>query len=138
MDNDPLAREQEFRRQIEQAAQAKRAARLRRSRPWMGGAEPIAGFLVNRLWLPVLLLVILIFGGFFFVGLVMMLYARLFSSPVPQIKGQYTPPSLGPMASALPPHTHVPMHDIQQQRAKTNELTQPSSVTEHTTKLLDQ
>ena len=74
----------------------------------------------------------------FFVGLVMMLYARLFSSPVPQIKGQYTPPSLGPMSSALPPHTHVPMHDIQQQRAKTNELAQPSSVTEHTTKLLDQ
>ena len=67
MDNDPLAREQEFRRQIEQAAQTKRAARLRRSRPWMGGAEPIAGFLVNRLWLPVLLLVLLIFGGFFFV-----------------------------------------------------------------------
>jgi hypothetical protein len=67
MGNDPLAREQEFRRQIEQAAQAKRAARLRRSRPWMGVAEPIAGFLLNRLWLPVLLLVILIFGGFFFV-----------------------------------------------------------------------
>src|SRR5688572_16278563 len=67
MDNDPLAREQEFRRQIEHAAQAKRTARLRRSRPWMGVAEPIAGFLLNRLWLPVLLLVILIFGGFFFV-----------------------------------------------------------------------
>ena len=74
----------------------------------------------------------------FFAGLVMMLYARLFSSPVPRIKAQYTPPSLGPMASALPPHTHVPMHDIPQQRAKTNELAQPSSVTEHTTKLLDQ
>ena len=73
----------------------------------------------------------------FFAGLVMMLYARLFGSPVPQIKAQYTPPSLGPMASALPPHTHVPMHDISQQRAKTNELAQPSSVTEHTTKLLD-
>ena len=74
----------------------------------------------------------------FFVGLVMMLYARLFSSTVPQIKGQYTPPSLGPMASALPPHTHVPMHDIPQQRNKTNELAHPASVTEHTTKLLDQ
>ena len=73
----------------------------------------------------------------FFVGLVMMLYARLFSSPVPQIKGQYTPPGLGPMSNALPPHTHVPMHDIPQQRGRTNELAQPASVTEHTTKLLD-
>ena len=73
----------------------------------------------------------------FFVGLVMMLYARLFSSPVPQIKAQYTPPSLGPMANALPSHTHVPMHDIPQQRGRTNELAQPASVTEHTTKLLD-
>lgn len=73
----------------------------------------------------------------FFVGLVMMLYARLFSSPVPQIKAQYTPPSLGSKSTALPPHTHVPMHDIPQQRGRTNELAQPSSVTEHTTKLLD-
>ena len=67
MDNDPLAREEEFRRQIEQAAQAKRAARLRRSRPWMGVAEPIAGFLLNRLWLPLFLVVMLMFCGFFFV-----------------------------------------------------------------------
>ena len=73
----------------------------------------------------------------FFAGLVMMLYARLFSSPVPQIKAQYTPPSVGPMSNALPPHTHVPMHDIPHQRGRTNELAQPSSVTEHTTKLLD-
>lgn len=67
MHNDPLAREQEFRRKIEQAAQTKRAARLRRARPWLGIAEPIAGFLLNRLWLPVSLLVLLVFGGFFFV-----------------------------------------------------------------------
>ena len=73
----------------------------------------------------------------FFVALVMMLYARLFSSPLPQVKAQYTPPSLGPMANALPPHTNVPMHNMPQQRGRTNELAQPASVTEHTTKLLD-
>jgi len=74
----------------------------------------------------------------FFVSLVMMLYARLFSSPVPKIKAQYTPPGLGPMSNALPPHTHVPMQDIPQHRGQTNELAQPASVTEHTTRLLDQ
>lgn len=73
----------------------------------------------------------------FFVGLVMMLYARLFSSPVPQIKAQYTPPGLGSMSNPLPPHTHVPMHDLAHQRGRTNELAQPASVTEHTTRLLD-
>src|SRR5687767_12515850 len=67
MHNDPLAREQEFRRQIEQAALDKRAARLRRARPWMRFVKPIANFLLVRLWLPVFLLVLLVFGGFFFV-----------------------------------------------------------------------
>src|SRR5687768_1145471 len=67
MDNDPLAREQEFRRQIEQAALDKRAARLRRARPWLGPVGPIADFLLRRLWLPASLLVLLVFGGFFFV-----------------------------------------------------------------------
>src|SRR5687767_64074 len=67
MHNDPLAREQEFRRQIEQAALDKRAARLRRARPWMRVVEPIANFLLRRLWIPVFLLVLLVFGGFFFV-----------------------------------------------------------------------
>ncbi len=75
-----------------------------------------------------------------FIGLVMMLYARLFSSPVPKVQSQYSPPgSLGPMSMhALPPQTHVPMHDVSQQRGRTNELAHPPSVTEHTTKLLDQ
>lgn len=67
MHNDPLAREQEFRRQIEQAAQTKRAARLRRARPWLGVVRPVAHFLLNRPWLPVFLLVLLVFGTFFFV-----------------------------------------------------------------------
>lgn len=65
--NEPLAREQEFRRQIEQAAQAKRAARLRRARPWIRIVEPVGNFLLNRIWLPVFLLVLLVFSAFFFV-----------------------------------------------------------------------
>ena len=75
----------------------------------------------------------------FFVGLVMMLYARLFGSAEPQAKAQYTPPpSVGaPSMNALPPHSHVPMHDMPQSRARTNELAQPGSVTEHTTRFLD-
>ncbi|HEY5883789.1 MAG TPA: hypothetical protein VIT88_03840 [Pyrinomonadaceae bacterium] len=75
----------------------------------------------------------------FFVGLVMMLYARLFSSPVPQIKSQITaPPGLGAASmNALPPRSHIPMHDVSQQRGRTNELAQPPSVTENTTRLLD-
>ena len=67
MHNDPLAREQEFRRQIEQAALDKRAARLRRARPWMRVVEPLANFLLIRILLPFSLLVLLVFGGFFFV-----------------------------------------------------------------------
>lgn len=67
MDNDPLAREQEFRRRIEQAAQAERTARLRRERPGLVVVQRIANFFLYRLWLPVTLLVLLVFGGFFFV-----------------------------------------------------------------------
>src|SRR5688572_12060789 len=67
MHNDPLAREQEFRRQIEQAALAKRAARLRRARPWMRVVEPLANFPLIRILLPFTLLVLLVFGAFFFV-----------------------------------------------------------------------
>ena len=75
----------------------------------------------------------------FFVGLVMMLYARWFSSPEPQVKTPYTPPGSlsAPSMNALPPHSQIPMHDVAQHRARTNELAQPGSVTEHTTKLLD-
>ncbi|HEY5883787.1 MAG TPA: cytochrome c oxidase assembly factor Coa1 family protein [Pyrinomonadaceae bacterium] len=67
MDDDPLSREKEFRRLIEQAAQSQRTARLRRERPGRVVVQRIANFLLYRLWLPVTLLVLLIFGGFFFV-----------------------------------------------------------------------
>src|SRR5688500_4981475 len=67
MDNDPPAREQAFPPQIEQAALDKRAARLRRARPWLRRVEPLADSLLRRLCLPGSLLVLLVFGGFFFV-----------------------------------------------------------------------
>jgi hypothetical protein len=76
----------------------------------------------------------------FFVGLVLMLYARLFSSPVPSIKTQHDQTfSLGPVPAggALPPATNTRMYDVAEQRVRTKELAHPPSVTEHTTKLLD-
>ena len=76
----------------------------------------------------------------FFVSLVIMLYSRLFEEPTP-IKSQQTS-GLGAMSqgSALPP-ANIPLHgpgNLAGQRVRTNELVQPPSVTENTTKLLDQ
>jgi hypothetical protein len=86
----------------------------------------------------------------FFVALVMMLYARLFSdnaAPVknppvytPAIQTQVVQSPLGadPTRGALPPAAPTSMPTLGKQRVKTNELAQPPSVTEHTTKLLDE
>jgi hypothetical protein len=66
----------------------------------------------------------------FFVSLAMMLYARLFSDK--------TGPALidAPQTRTyLPPATSIPIPARPQVR--TNELAQPPSVTEHTTRLLD-
>jgi len=89
--------------------------------------------------------------GVFFVGLVLMLYARLFSDNTAPVKSPlvYTPaintpvvqsPALGsdPVRSALPPAANTSMPTFGNQRVRTNELAQPPSVTEHTTKLLDE
>ena len=77
----------------------------------------------------------------FFVGLMMMLYARLFSDDNPstpsfnfQAPSTFAPP---PALSALPPATNVNIPPIGRQQVRTNELAQPASVTENTTKLLD-
>jgi hypothetical protein len=73
-------------------------------------------------------------GGLFFVSLVWMLYARLFidnTAPAQTAFGSI------PARGSLPPAVNNPMPNIGWQRAKTNELAQPSSVTEHTTRLLD-
>ena len=77
---------------------------------------------------------------FFFLSLVIMLYSRLFEEPKP-IKSQQTS-GLGAMSqgAALPPASTIPLKgagNIAGQRVRTNELVQPPSVTENTTKLLD-
>ncbi len=66
MHNDPLEREREFRQQIENAARNQRAARIRRSRPWLEWLEVIGSFLSKHLWLPLILFVLLVTAGFFF------------------------------------------------------------------------
>lgn len=76
----------------------------------------------------------------FFVSLIMMLYARLFSEANPTInKKQAQTSALGPMsaATALPPASNIPIPGFGGQRVRTTELAEPPSVTEHTTRLLD-
>jgi endogenous inhibitor of DNA gyrase (YacG/DUF329 family) len=78
--------------------------------------------------------------GLFFVSLVMMLYARLFSdktAPVNNQTAQTAALNSTAARSSLPPATNMPMPDIRRQQVRTNELAQPSSVTENTTRLLD-
>jgi hypothetical protein len=76
----------------------------------------------------------------FFISLVMMLYARLFSdknAPVSIQAAQQTS-VLGPTpAHALPPAANMPMPGVGRHQVRTNELAQPPSVTENTTRLLD-
>lgn len=76
----------------------------------------------------------------FFVSLVMMLYARLFSDKTAPLINQTARTSALNSTSArssLPPPTNMPAPDIRRQQVRTNELAQPSSVTENTTRLLD-
>jgi endogenous inhibitor of DNA gyrase (YacG/DUF329 family) len=76
----------------------------------------------------------------FFVSLVMMLYARLFSDKNPPVNYHAPQPSALSSTSArsLPPPTTMPMPaGAGRQQVRTNELAQPPSVTEHTTRLLD-
>jgi hypothetical protein len=81
----------------------------------------------------------------FFVALVLMLYARLFSDKNPPVHTpvvltpaiQNPTVSLNPTPGSLPPATNIATLPIGRQRVRTNELAQPRSVTENTTKLLD-
>jgi hypothetical protein len=78
--------------------------------------------------------------GTFFVSLVWMLYARLFidnTAPAISYAAQQATFGSVPARSALPPAVNHPMPNIGRQQVRTNELTQPPSVTEHTTRLLD-
>ena len=76
----------------------------------------------------------------FFVALTMMLYARLFSATTTSATNQAAQTSaLGsaPAYGSLPPATNMPIPAVGRQQVKTNELAQPASVTENTTRLLD-
>jgi len=79
-------------------------------------------------------------GVLFFVSLVMMLYARLFSDKtVPAINQAAQTSALGstPAYGSLPAAGNMPMPGVGREQVRTNELAQPPSVTENTTRLLD-
>ena len=77
----------------------------------------------------------------FFVSLVLMLYARLFSDKNPPFINQAAQTSaLGSMSargSLPPPVATTAIPGTGRQHVRTNELAQPPSVTENTTRLLD-
>ena len=101
-------------------------------------------FFGGALFFPLLILSLIIEEGgpmilpflLFFIGLVMMLYARLFSDKHPPVSLSTVQTSaLGstPARGSLPSAANMPMPG---RHVRTNELAQPS-VTEHTTRLLD-
>jgi len=84
---------------------------------------------------------------FFAGGLMRILYALLFESSAPTLKqdatsstSPATPTELGapPRVSALPPAQSIPVPTFTPRRMNTAELAQPPSVTENTTRLLDE
>ena len=80
----------------------------------------------------------------FFVGLAMMLYARLFSDNTAPVNDASLKHSAAQTAalpststrSSLPPAENMPL-PVGRHQVRTNELAQPPSVTENTTRLLD-
>jgi hypothetical protein len=84
---------------------------------------------------------------FFAGGLMRILYARLFESAAPALKSdspaQATPTvpaqlNTGARVSTLPPAQSTPVPSFMPRRVNTAELAQPPSVTENTTRLLDE
>lgn len=76
----------------------------------------------------------------FFIALAWMLYARLFSDPNPKVdpRATQTPQLVSiPQRSSLPPASTIPISDVRGPQVRTNELAQPPSVTENTTRFLD-
>lgn len=77
----------------------------------------------------------------FFVSIVWMVYARLFrdkNSPATFQAAARTSALRSTAApGALPPATNMPMPEAGRHQVRTNELAQPPSVTENTTRLLD-
>lgn len=76
----------------------------------------------------------------FLAGLAWLVYARLFGEDSPHVPRKASRGDLkaGGGQSALNAPQFVPASLFDRQRADTAEIVQPSSVTEHTTKLLDQ
>jgi hypothetical protein len=76
----------------------------------------------------------------FFIALAWMLYARFFSDPNPQLDTRAMQTShlaSMPARSSLPPASTIPVADIRGPQLRTNELAQPPSVTENTTRFFD-
>ena len=77
----------------------------------------------------------------FFLSLAWMLYARLFSDPNPVVNHKHAtqPAQLAamPARNPLPPASTIPIADMRGPQVRTNELAQPPSVTENTTRFLD-
>ena len=77
----------------------------------------------------------------FFVSLAWMLYARLFMDPGPTVSLKHAQqPSRVvsmPAHTPLPPASTIPIGDLRGPQVRTNELAQPPSVTENTTRFLD-
>jgi hypothetical protein len=76
----------------------------------------------------------------FLVGLAWMLYFVIFGEDVPQASEAEGRREFydGRTAPALPPSTFVPASGFGQRRANTADMAQPPSVTEQTTRLLDE
>ena len=76
----------------------------------------------------------------FFISLAWMLYARLFketNAPASLPSSQTTVLGPTPTRNALPPPINVPIPGVGRNQVRTNELAQPPSVTENTTRFLD-
>lgn len=80
-------------------------------------------------------------------GLMRILYAAIFEQSARSMKRDapaYVPPATpatlkaGARVSALPPQQSIPVSDFTRRRVNTAELAQPPSVTENTTRLLDE
>ena len=74
----------------------------------------------------------------FFIGLALLIYSRLFLEDIPLIQPQAQPYRLSDIqGNALPPASHIGIDVVGGKQVRTSELARPPSVTEHTTKLLN-
>jgi hypothetical protein len=75
-------------------------------------------------------------------GLLRIIYARLYEDDMPELLTDALPApaqlSARARVSALPPQQSIPATDFAPRRVNTAELVRPPSVTEHTTRLLDE